>query len=78
MSFGVNKGYTLPASALTAIKMAVFADVREETEKPVSTILQEAVRLAYGGCSSVVGDDVQKTPAKQDFQTNKEVKACRK
>ena len=78
MSFAVRKGYAWPASALTSVEMAVLADVREETGKPVSVLLREAVQLAYGGCSPVVGVDVGKTPARQNFQTNKEVKACRK
>ena len=56
MSFGVRKGYGWPASALTAVKMAVLADVSRETGKPISTLLREAVQLAYGGCSSVVGE----------------------
>ncbi len=56
MSFGVRKGYAWPASALTEVEMAVLADVRQETGKPISMLLKEAVQLAYGGCSSVVGE----------------------
>ena len=62
MSFGVRKGYAWPASALTSTEMAVLADMREETGKPISILLKEAVQLAYGGCSSIV----------------EEVKACTK
>ncbi|RKY12760.1 MAG: hypothetical protein DRP65_00120 [Planctomycetota bacterium] len=54
MSFGVRKGYAWPASAMTETEMAVLADVRQETGKPISMLLKEAVQLAYGGCSSVV------------------------
>ena len=54
MSFGVRKGYAWPASALTETEMAVLTDVREETGKPISMLLKEAVQLAYGGCSSMV------------------------
>ena len=54
MSFGIRKGYAWPASALTATEMAVLADVRQETGKPISVLLKEAVQLAYGGCSSIV------------------------
>ena len=56
MSFGVRKGYAWPASGLTAVEMAVLADVRRETGKPISTLLKEAVQLAYGGCSSLIGE----------------------
>ena len=56
MSYGVRKGYGWPASALTAVEMAVLADVRAETGKPISVLLKEAVQLAYGGCSSIVGE----------------------
>ena len=54
MSFGIRKGYAWPASARTAAEMAVLADMRQETGKPISTLLKEAVQLAYGDCSSVV------------------------
>jgi len=50
MSVGTSKGYAWPASALTNTEMAVL----EETGKPISVLLKEAVQLAYGGCSSVV------------------------
>jgi hypothetical protein len=54
MSFDTRKGYPWPASALTATEMAVLADVREESGKPITQLLKEAVQLAYGGCSSIV------------------------
>jgi len=56
MSFGVRKGYSWPASAMTEAEIAVLADVRQETGKPISMLLKEAVQLAYGGCSSIVGE----------------------
>ena len=62
MSFGVRKGHAWPASALTATEMAILADMREETGKPISVLVKVAVQLAYGRCSSVV----------------EEVKACTK
>ena len=52
----VRKGYGWPASALTHVEMAVLADVKRETGKPVSRLLKEAVQLAYGGCSSLIGE----------------------
>jgi hypothetical protein len=54
MSLGIRKGYAWPASALTTTEMVVLADVREETGKPISVLLKEAVQLAYDGCSSIV------------------------
>jgi hypothetical protein len=54
MSLETRKGYPWPASALTATEMAVLADVREESGKPITQLLKEAVQLAYGGCSSLV------------------------
>ena len=54
MGLGIRKGYTWPSSALTATEMAVLADMRQETGKPISVLLKEAVQLAYGGCSSIV------------------------
>ena len=49
MSFERRKGYAWPASSLTDTEMAVLANVRQETGKPISTLLKEAVQLAYGG-----------------------------
>jgi len=54
MSFETKKGYAWPASAMTTTEMAVLADMRQETGKPISMLLKEAVQFAYGGCSSVV------------------------
>jgi len=55
-ALGVKKGYPWPASALTHTEMAVLADVRAATGKPITDLLKEAVQLAYGGCSSIVGE----------------------
>jgi len=60
-SFGVPKEYAWPASALTQTEMAVLADVRAETGKPISVLVKEAVQLAYGGCSSIV-EEVRRRP----------------
>ena len=54
MSESICKGYSWPASRLAAIHMAVLADVRAQTGKPISVLLAEAVQLAYGGCSSLI------------------------
>lgn len=54
--FEEKKGYAWPASALTTTEMAVLADVSSETGKPINVLLKKAVQLAYGGCSSLVGE----------------------
>jgi len=40
---GVNKGYSWPASALTANEMRILAELRDKTGQPISVLLKHAV-----------------------------------